>query len=137
MQHGVSTGFFEFLPVGFAPFVSRFLQHQPKGNNYNPNRHLMQHLYCACVVALLSTTVEKALWMQHLEFPEMKAEVVVIALSRVPISVSQSVERFARLSGGEKSAESCHVSGLVAPYRAILRYYRCDTPYRAILLQGG
>ena len=28
-------------------------------------------------------------------------------------------------------------TGLVAPYRAILRYYRCDTPYRAILFQGG
>ena len=26
---------------------------------------------------------------------------------------------------------------LVAPYRAILRYYRCDTPYRAILFQGS
>ena len=26
---------------------------------------------------------------------------------------------------------------LVAPYRAILRYYRWDTPYRAILFQGG
>ena len=26
---------------------------------------------------------------------------------------------------------------LVAPYRAILRYYRCDTPYRAILFWGG
>ena len=26
---------------------------------------------------------------------------------------------------------------LVAPYRAILRDYRCDTPYRAILFQGG
>ena len=26
---------------------------------------------------------------------------------------------------------------LVAPYRAILRYYRCDTPYRAILFEGG
>ena len=25
----------------------------------------------------------------------------------------------------------------VAPYRAILRYYRCDTPYRAILSLGG
>ena len=23
------------------------------------------------------------------------------------------------------------------PYRAILRYYRCDTPYRAILFKGG
>ena len=22
-------------------------------------------------------------------------------------------------------------------YRAILRYYRCDTPYRAILFEGG
>ena len=27
--------------------------------------------------------------------------------------------------------------GLVAPCRAILRYYRCDTPYRAILFKGG
>ena len=26
---------------------------------------------------------------------------------------------------------------LVAPYRAILRYYRCDISYRAILFQGG
>ena len=26
---------------------------------------------------------------------------------------------------------------LVAPYRAILRYYRCDTSYRAILFKGG
>ena len=25
----------------------------------------------------------------------------------------------------------------MAPYRAILRYYRCDTPYRAIPFQGG
>ena len=25
---------------------------------------------------------------------------------------------------------------LVAPYRAILRYYRCDTPYGAILFKG-
>ena len=28
-------------------------------------------------------------------------------------------------------------AALVAPYRAILRYYRCDTTYRAILFQGG
>ena len=26
---------------------------------------------------------------------------------------------------------------LVAPYRAILPYYRCDTPHRAMLFQGG
>ena len=32
-------------------------------------------------------------------------------------------------------ASAC--STLVAPYRAILRYYRCDTPYRAILFKGG
>ena len=29
------------------------------------------------------------------------------------------------------------IPGLVAPYRAILRYYRCDTPSRAILFKGG
>ena len=25
----------------------------------------------------------------------------------------------------------------MAPYRAILRYYRCDTPYRVIIFKGG
>ena len=29
-----------------------------------------------------------------------------------------------------------HLLVLVAPYRAILRYYRCNTPYRAIPFQG-
>ena len=29
-----------------------------------------------------------------------------------------------------------HVA-LEAPYRVRLRYYRCGTPYRAILLEGG
>ena len=32
---------------------------------------------------------------------------------------------------------SAQTLALVAPYRAILRYYRCDTPYRAILFKGG
>ena len=31
--------------------------------------------------------------------------------------------------------EAC--GSLVAPCHAILRYYRCDTPYRAILFKGG
>ena len=57
---------------------SNFLQHQPKGNNYNSKRHLMQHLYCDRVVALLSPTAEKVLCMWHLELTEMKAEVVVV-----------------------------------------------------------
>ena len=26
---------------------------------------------------------------------------------------------------------------LVSPYRAMLRYYRCDTLYRALLFKGG
>ena len=34
-------------------------QHQPMGHNYNSNGHLMQHLYGANVVALLSGEVEK------------------------------------------------------------------------------
>ena len=29
------------------------------------------------------------------------------------------------------------VTDLVAPYRTMLRYYRCNTPYRATLFQGG
>ena len=37
---------------------------------------------------------------------------------------------------GRSHSGRCTAS-LVAPYRAILRYYRCDTPYRAILFQGG
>ena len=43
--------------------------------------------------------------------------------------------------GGRSRRRQRHVQAivvtLVAPYRAILRYYRCDTPYRAILVQGG
>ena len=33
--------------------------------------------------------------------------------------------------------QSYSLEALVAPYRAILRYYRCDTPYRAIPFKGG
>ena len=36
----------------------------------------------------------------------------------------------------EVSLEAGH-RHLVVPCRAILRYYRCDTPYRAILFKGG
>ena len=47
------------IPLTFRPMKRRTLsQHQPKGNNYNANRRLMQHLHCACLVALLCTTVE-------------------------------------------------------------------------------
>ena len=38
--------------------------------------------------------------------------------------------------GGTNTSDLCSSQRiLVAPYRAILRYYRCDTPYRAILLR--
>ena len=37
------------------------IQHRPKGNNYNSNRHLMQHLDCTHVVVLLSPTVERVI----------------------------------------------------------------------------
>ena len=43
------------------------IQPQPRGNNYNSNPHLMQHLHGACVVASLLATVEKVLEMWHLE----------------------------------------------------------------------
>ena len=42
------------------------LQHQPKGNNSNSNRNLMQHLCCSRVVALLSPTVDKVTSAQHM-----------------------------------------------------------------------
>ena len=41
---------------------------------------------------------------------------------------------FRSLGVGDWSRGALH---LVAPYRSILRYYRCDTPYCAILSQGG
>ena len=44
----------------------------------------MQHLYGASVVVLLSGEVEKVLEMWHLELPEMKADVVVVALLDCP-----------------------------------------------------
>ena len=48
--------------------------------------------------------------------------------------------------GADRRFPFCHPPGrselrgsfnLVAQYRAILRYYRCDTPYRAIPFEGG
>ena len=33
------------------------------------------------------------------------------------------------------SLKTCIPVNLVAPYRALLRYYRCDTPYRAIVFR--
>ena len=45
-----------FRRRGLPSWTFFFLQHQPLGNNYNPNRHLMQHLCCSCVVALLSAS---------------------------------------------------------------------------------
>ena len=44
----------------------------------------MQHLYGANVVALLSGEVETVLSMCHLELPEMKAAVVIVALFDFP-----------------------------------------------------
>ena len=38
-----------------------FNQRQPKGDNYNSNGHLMQHLDAAKVVVLLSGEVETVL----------------------------------------------------------------------------
>ena len=50
-----------------------------------------------------------------------------------------------RVSGAQRFADYCHFMFLrpycslafVAPYRAILRYYGCNTPYRATLVRGG
>ena len=44
------------------------------------------NIHCACVVVLLSLMVEKVLEMWHLELPEMKAEVTVVALLTFPIT---------------------------------------------------
>ena len=51
----------------------------------------MQHLCCVCVVALLLAAMDKVLQMRHLEFPEMKAEVVVVALLMFPIEAGKPV----------------------------------------------
>ena len=60
--------------------MQKIYQHQPKSNNYNSNGHLMQYLYGANVVALLSGEVETVLQMRHLELPQMKAAVVGVTL---------------------------------------------------------
>ena len=52
-------GFFGPELRGATKGEEGFVQHQPKGNNLD--RHLTQHLYGACVVALLSVRVEKVL----------------------------------------------------------------------------
>ena len=51
------------VSVDVSDILSFFLlfQHQTKGNNHNPDGHLMQHICCAYVDALLSATVELAL----------------------------------------------------------------------------
>ena len=51
----------------------------------------MQHLEGISVVALLSPTLEKVLQMWHLELPEMKADVVVVALLTVPLKSDASI----------------------------------------------
>ena len=45
----------------------------------------MQHLRCACAVALLSARVEKVFQVWHPGLSETKAEVVVVALLKFPI----------------------------------------------------
>ena len=44
-----------------------------------------------------------------------------------------------KLKSSKEKGEMLKTKGkpiIVAPYRAILRCYRCDTPYREILFQG-
>ena len=48
----------------------------------------MQHLGCVCVVTLQSATVEKVVQKWLPELPEMKAEVVIVAILRFPIKSS-------------------------------------------------
>ena len=47
------------------------------------------------------------------------------------------LERVLRDMGGYPVLGCLGCMSLVAPYRAMLRYYRCGAPYRAILLKGG
>ena len=47
----------------------------------------------------------------------------------------EEVPRSSAISFSALLKEAIHMH-LVVPHRAILRYYRCDTPYRAILCQG-
>ena len=51
------------------------------------------------------------------------------------------IKKFTRTSPQQKNLGRLILGNafpaLVAPYRAILRYYRCDTTYRAIRFQGG
>ena len=58
----------QYICLSTMVMFSRIDEHQPKGNNYNPNGHLMQPFDCVCVVALLSATVEKALFQGAAQF---------------------------------------------------------------------
>ena len=42
-----------------------------------------------------------------------------------------------RANASKRRRTRTNLASLVAPHRAILLYYRCDTPYRAILFKGG
>ena len=54
------------------------------------------------------------------------------------VSLLQTDQReLARERWGVDIFAGLPVVDLVAPYRATLRYYRCNTPYRAILFKGG
>ena len=48
------------LSTRFASSGSLLTQHQLKGDIYNSNRHLTQHLCCVCVVVFLSVKLEKS-----------------------------------------------------------------------------
>ena len=58
---GLSQGCPDFHKVYVFKVYVPLSQHHPKGNNYNSNGHLMQHLYSANVVALLSGELEMVL----------------------------------------------------------------------------
>ena len=103
----------------------------------------MQHLYGANVVALLSGEVEKVLSMWHLELPEMKGEVVVVALFKFPTLYSvvgrrdRSKGKFGRSGHKPRNGLLRTLSGFQKVLRRPVRGFRVQgaqkrSSYRAI-----
>ena len=105
-------------------------QHQPKGNNCNSNRQLMQHLdFCTRVVALLSpTAVEKGLWMWHLELTEMKGKAVVVALLRFFLNTSENAENWPFRKSAFSGVLRFRVLFVLPSKRTPKQPRKCNTP---------
>ena len=98
---------------------------QPKGNNYNSGGHLVQHLDCAFVVALLSATVHTVLQMWHPELPEMKAE----ALPRLKERLHSGVRKHHRHTYAELTSCKTFISEISTSFHSRKHFLKAHHVY--------